>query len=110
MSFSKREIDKPSYDNVQIDSDKGEAKEDIEDVVNKVKAGGTAVVKKVFDTDKDMETEYEKAKSTKNEKVQRSAKEIISANIPQYKKILVRIRCHSKGTPDRYDSRKNNVV
>ena len=89
MSFSKHEIDKHSYDSVQIDSDKGEAKEDIEDVVTKVKAGATAAVKKVFDTDKDVETEYEKAKSTENEKVQRSAKEIISTNIPQYKKILV---------------------
>jgi nucleotide-binding universal stress UspA family protein len=77
-----------SYYNNKNDKIKDETKEAVRDVVNKVKAGGTAVVKKVFDTDKDLETEYEKAKRTENEKVQ-SAKEIISANIPQYKKILV---------------------
>jgi nucleotide-binding universal stress UspA family protein len=89
MSSSGLEIDKHSYDNIQIDSDKSEAKEDLEDIVTKVKAGGTAVVKKVLDTDKDLETEYVKAKRAENEKVQRSAEEIISANIPVYKKILV---------------------
>ena len=74
----------------------GEAKKDIEDAVTKVKAGGTAVAKKVFDTDKDLETEYQNAKRTENKtqyssntKVQRSPKEIITANTPQYKKILV---------------------
>ena len=74
-----------------------EAKKDTANVMSKVKAGGTAVVKKAFDPDKDLETEYQKAKTTdnttiqssSNKKVQRSAKEIIAANIPQYKKILV---------------------
>ena len=43
-----------------------------------------------------LETEYQKVKTTdksiqssSNKKVQRSAKETIMANIPQYKKILV---------------------
>jgi nucleotide-binding universal stress UspA family protein len=85
MSFSRNQLDK----HLRIDSDKSEAKEDVEDVVTKVKAGGTAVVKKVLDTDKDLETEYVKAKRAENEKVQRSAREITSANIPEYKMILV---------------------
>lgn len=71
---------------------KSEAKEGIEDAVDKVKAGGTAVVKKVLDRDKDLETEYQKAKGTEtssNKKVQRSPKEILAQNIPNYKKILV---------------------
>lgn len=66
---------------------KSEAKEGIEGAVDKVKAGGTAVANKVLDRDKDLETEYQKAKGT--EKVQRSPKEILAQNIPNYKKILV---------------------
>jgi nucleotide-binding universal stress UspA family protein len=71
---------------------KSEAKEGIEDAVGKVKAGGTAAVKKVLDRDKDLKTEYQKAKGTEtssNKKVQRSPKEILAQNIPNYKKILV---------------------
>lgn len=71
---------------------KSEAKEGIEDAVDNVKAGGTAVVKKVLDRDKDLKTEYQKAKGTEtssNKKVQRSPKEILAQNIPNYKKILV---------------------
>ena len=83
--------------NNEIDSNitnkikKSKAKMNFEKSVTEAKAGGTAVVKKVFDTDEDLETEYQKAKVTESEKVHRSAKEIISANIPQYKKILVPI-------------------
>jgi nucleotide-binding universal stress UspA family protein len=100
MSFSSRTNN--DYYNDEIDTNKnaniikeGEAKKDIEDVVSKVKAGGTAVAKKVFDTDKDLETEYQNAKTenktqySSNTKVQRSPKEILTANTPQYKKILV---------------------
>jgi nucleotide-binding universal stress UspA family protein len=101
MSFSSRTNN--DYYNDEIDINKnantikeGEAKKDIEDVMTKVKAGGTAVAKKVFDTDKDLETEYQNAKRTENKtqyssntKVQRSPKEILTANTPQYKKILV---------------------
>jgi hypothetical protein len=78
-------------DNDAADKIKDEAKEDIGDVVNKVKAGGTAVVKKVFDTDKDLETEYHKAKGAENQASSDAAtpKEIVTQNIPQYKKILV---------------------
>ena len=82
-------------DNDTADKIKDEAKEDIGDVVNKVKAGGTAVVKKVFEPDKDLETEYQKAKGAENQtsfdkkKIQRSPKEIVMQDIPQYKKILV---------------------
>ena len=57
-----------------------------------MKAGGTAVVKKVLDRDKDLKTEYQKAKGTEtssNKKIQRSPKEILAQNIPNYKKILV---------------------
>jgi nucleotide-binding universal stress UspA family protein len=85
-----------SHDNNNKLIKKSEAKKDIEDVVGKVKAGGTAVVQKVFDPDKDLETEYQKAKnerevmeSSSNKKVQRSPREIIAENTPQYKKILV---------------------
>ena len=100
MSFSSRMdngyyIDEIDTNNRNIIKE-GEAKKDIEDVVTKVKAGGTAVAKKVFDTDKDLETEYQNAKRTENKtqyssnaKVQRSPKAIITANTPQYKKILV---------------------
>jgi|GEM_PF-1301370 nucleotide-binding universal stress UspA family protein len=101
MSFSSRTNN--GYYNDEIDTNnnaniikEGEVKKDIEDVVTKVKAGGTAVAKKVFDTDKDLETEYQNAKRTENKtqyssntKVQRSPKDIITANTPQYKKILV---------------------
>lgn len=81
-----------------------DAENEIEDAVDKVKAGGTAVVKKVIDPDKDLETEYQKAKETEDEdkderkeivkpsldeKAERSPKEFVRAHIPQYKKILV---------------------
>ena len=70
MSFSSRMdngyyIDEIDTNNRNIIKE-GEAKKDIEDVVTKVKAGGTAVAKKVFDTDKDLETEYQNAKRTEN--------------------------------------------
>jgi nucleotide-binding universal stress UspA family protein len=71
---------------------KSEAKDDIEDTVGKVKAGGTAVVKKVLDRDKDLGTEYQKAKGTEtssNQKIQGSPKEIVAQNTPNYRKILV---------------------
>jgi nucleotide-binding universal stress UspA family protein len=74
------------------DIKKSEAMEGIEDTVGKVKAGGTAVVKKVLDRDKDLGTEYQKAKGTEttsNNKVQRSPKEIVVQNTPNYKTILV---------------------
>ena len=71
MSLSSRTNN--DYHNDEIDTNnntniikEGEAKKDIEDVVTKVKAGGTAVAKKVFDTDKDLETEYQNAKRTEN--------------------------------------------
>ncbi len=60
MSSDNR-ANKDSYynknDNSSVDKVKDQANEDIGGVVDKVKAGGKAVVKKVFDTDKDLETE-----------------------------------------------------
>jgi nucleotide-binding universal stress UspA family protein len=91
------------YYNDDFNERVGENSEAIKCVVDKVKAGGTAVVKKVLDLDKDRETEYQKAKGTEtktnkdeeviesssNKKIKSSPKEILAENIPQYKKILV---------------------
>lgn len=88
---SDNKTNKDSSHTNKNDNDAAELKDDIGDVVNKVKAGGTAVVKKVFDTDKDLETEYHKAKGAENQASSDAAtpKEIVTQNIPQYKKILV---------------------
>lgn len=61
---SKKYNENENTGNKKITND---AEKEIEDAVNKVKAGGTAVVKKVIDPDKDLETEYQKAKETEDE-------------------------------------------
>jgi nucleotide-binding universal stress UspA family protein len=87
--------------NTEIKKIRNDAEKETEYVVDKVKAGRTAVVKKVIDPGKDLKTEYQVAK-TKNEekekeaikpssdeKAERTPKEIVRVYTPQYKKILV---------------------
>lgn len=100
---SEHELEEDSrYSDKGNEDAKSEAEKEIEDVVDKVKAGGTAAVQKVIDPHKDLETEYQRAKGTENEgkirekeivksstDVQRSRKEIVMTYAPQYKRILV---------------------
>jgi len=92
--------EKENAGNKKITND---TEKEIEGAVNKVNAGETAVVKKAIDPDKDLKSEYQKAKETEDEdkderkalkpsldeKVERSPKEFVRARIPRYKKILV---------------------
>jgi nucleotide-binding universal stress UspA family protein len=79
------------------DTSNNEALKDVEDVVDKVKAGGKAVAEKLLDPERDLEHEYVKGKGKEKENkidssteaVQRPPKEIVDSHARHYKKILL---------------------
>lgn len=90
MSGDKSEEDRYNGNN--------EALKDVEDAVDKVKAGGKAVAEKLLEPERDLEHEYVKGKekekkrkidASSTEAVHRTPEEIINLHAPQYKKILI---------------------
>ncbi|HZD35907.1 MAG TPA: universal stress protein [Nitrososphaeraceae archaeon] len=80
------------------DDDRTEVEKDIEDVADKVRAGGKAVAEKLLDSDRDLEDEYVKEKerekerkisSTSNEQILMTPREIVDRYAPQYMKLLI---------------------
>ena len=78
--------------------DRTEVEKDVEDVADKMRAGGKAVAEKILDSDRDLEDEYVKEKekekerkheTSSNEEILISPKEIVDRNTPKYKRILV---------------------
>ncbi|MGA7368217.1 MAG: universal stress protein [Nitrososphaeraceae archaeon] len=100
---SEHEVEEDSrYSDKGNEDAKSEAEKEIEDVIDKVKPGGTAAVQKVIDPHKDLGTEHQRAKGTENEgkirekeivksstDVQRSRKEFVVTYAPQYRRIVV---------------------
>ena len=81
-------LEKDSYNEVSV------TKKDVDDVVDKMKAGGKAIAEKLLNPERDSEHEYVKEKeeekaSSSSTEVQMTSKEIVNLFTPQYKKILV---------------------
>ena len=82
-------LEKDSYKEVSV------TKKDVDDVVDKMKAGGKAIAEKLLNPERDSEHEYvkereeEKASSSSSTEVQMTSKEIMNLFTPEYKKILV---------------------
>lgn len=80
-------LEKDSYNEVNV------TKKDVDDMVDKMKAGGKAIAEKLLNPERDSEHEYvnekEEGKTSSSTEVQKTSKEIVNLFTPQYKKILV---------------------
>jgi nucleotide-binding universal stress UspA family protein len=81
-------LEKDGYNEV------GATKKDVDDVVDKMKAGGKAIAEKLLNPERGSEHEYVNEKEEENASssatgVQMTSKEIVNLFTPQYKKILV---------------------